>query len=122
MFGHPTGPPTGGKPVLGFTPGPPLAADADLPAVAIERGIEFFLVAFVDIFGVLRSKMVPAPAIAQIQAAGAGDSTRLQRPFRQTPSSPAGFAPFASWLDYGPDASDMLAIPDPTSLIQVIPN
>jgi len=82
-------------------PGPKLAADADLAKVAAERGIEFFLVAFVDVFGVLRSKMVPAQAIGQIQKDG------------------AGFAPFAAWLNYGPDASDMVAIPDPTSLIQV---
>jgi len=80
---------------------PAPAADADLSKVAAERGIEYFLVSFVDILGVLRSKMVPAAAIAQIQKDG------------------AGFAPFASWLDYGPDAADMVAIPDPSTLIQV---
>lgn len=88
-------------PLKGFKQGPPLSVDADLSKVAEERGIEFFLVSFVDIYGVLRSKMVPAPAIGQIQKDG------------------AGFAPFAAWLDYGPDAADMLAIPDPTTLIQV---
>lgn len=91
----------GCAPVTGFKQGPPLPAGADLSKVAEERGIEFFLVSFVDIYGVLRSKMVPAPAIGQIQKDG------------------AGFAPFAAWLDYGPDAADMVAIPDPTSLIQV---
>eukprot|EP00746_Dinoflagellata_sp_MGD_P029109 gnl/MRDRNA2_/MRDRNA2_16887_c0_seq1.p1 gnl/MRDRNA2_/MRDRNA2_16887_c0~~gnl/MRDRNA2_/MRDRNA2_16887_c0_seq1.p1 ORF type:complete len:453 (+),score=78.94 gnl/MRDRNA2_/MRDRNA2_16887_c0_seq1:85-1359(+) len=45
--------------------------------------------------------MVPAAAISTIQKDG------------------AGFAPFAAWLDYGPDASDMLAIADPTTLMQV---
>lgn len=90
-----------GAPVKGFKQGPPLPKEADLKKVAEERGIEFFLVSFVDIFGVLRSKMVPAPAINQIQRDG------------------AGFAPFAAWLDYGPDAADMVAIPDPTTLIQV---
>eukprot|EP00747_Dinoflagellata_sp_TGD_P167471 gnl/TRDRNA2_/TRDRNA2_191944_c0_seq1.p1 gnl/TRDRNA2_/TRDRNA2_191944_c0~~gnl/TRDRNA2_/TRDRNA2_191944_c0_seq1.p1 ORF type:complete len:484 (-),score=97.63 gnl/TRDRNA2_/TRDRNA2_191944_c0_seq1:319-1566(-) len=45
--------------------------------------------------------MVPAAAIGQIQKDG------------------AGFAPFAAWLDYGPDAADMLAIPDPSTMIQV---
>jgi len=45
--------------------------------------------------------MVPAEAIGQIQKDG------------------AGFAPFAAWLDYGPDAADMVAIPDPSTLIQV---
>merc|ERR1740130_1877105 len=45
--------------------------------------------------------MVPASAIKQIQKDG------------------AGFAPFAAWLDWGPDASDMLAKPDASTLIQV---
>merc|ERR1719253_71175 len=79
----------------------PLTAATKLKDVAEERGIEYFMVSFVDILGVLRSKMVPAAAIAQIQKDG------------------AGFAPFASWLDYGPDAADMVAIPDPSTLIQV---
>jgi len=81
--------------------GPALAPDADLGAVAQERGIEFFLVSFVDVLGVLRSKMVPAESIGFIQKEG------------------AGFAPFAAYQNYGPDAADMIAIPDPTSLIQV---
>lgn len=91
----------GTKPVPGFKQGPPLKKDADLAKVATERGIEFFLVAFVDMFGVLRTKMVPAAAIAQIQKDG------------------AGFAPFAAWLDYGPEEADLLAIPDPSTLIQI---
>uniref|UniRef100_A0A7S0AU48 Glutamine synthetase n=1 Tax=Pyrodinium bahamense TaxID=73915 RepID=A0A7S0AU48_9DINO len=78
-----------------------LAPDADLEAVAKERGIEFFFVSFVDVCGVLRSKMVPAAAIKQIQKDG------------------AGFAPFAAWQNFGPDAPDMVAIPDASSLIQV---
>mmetsp|Transcript_40723 Transcript_40723/g.107694 ORF Transcript_40723/g.107694 Transcript_40723/m.107694 type:complete len:471 (+) Transcript_40723:85-1497(+) len=91
----------GGGSLAAFKAGPKLAPDADLGAAAKERGIEFFLVAFVDVKGVLRSKMVPAPAIGQIQKDG------------------AGFAPFAAWLDFGPDASDMVAIPDPSTLIQL---
>jgi len=86
---------------MDFKQGAPLEASADLAEVAKARGIEFFLVGFVDLFGVLRTKMVPASAIAQIQKDG------------------AGFAPFAAWLDYGPDSADMVAIPDPTTLIQV---
>jgi len=78
-----------------------LSADADLQAAAKELGIKFFLVSFVDVCGVLRSKMVPAAAIRQIQSDG------------------AGFAPFAAYQDFGPDASDMVAIPDPTTLVQV---
>jgi len=84
-----------------FKPSPPVPKDANLADVARERGIEFFLVAFVDVKGVLRSKMVPAEAIGQIQRDG------------------AGFAPFAAWLDFGPDAADMVAKPDPSTLIQV---
>lgn len=84
-----------------FHAGPKLPADADLAKVARERRIEFFLVSYVDIKGVLRSKMVPGSAIGQIQKAG------------------AGFAPFAAWFDYGPEAADLIAKPDPTSLFQV---
>ncbi|CAE8648493.1 unnamed protein product, partial [Polarella glacialis] len=48
-----------------------LAPDADLYEVAQKLGIEFFIVCFVDVFGVLRSKMVPAEAIKFIQKEGA---------------------------------------------------
>ena len=34
-----------------------------LSKVASERGIEYFLISFVDLFGSLRSKLVPARAI-----------------------------------------------------------
>jgi glutamine synthetase len=96
MAGYATTPPA-----KKFVSGPALPAGADLSKVAAERGIEYFLVSFVDILGTLRSKMVPAAAITQIQKDG------------------AGFAPFAAWLDYGPDATDMVAIPDTTTLIQL---
>ncbi|CAE8609061.1 unnamed protein product [Polarella glacialis] len=78
-----------------------LAPDADLYEVAQKLGIEFFIVCFVDVFGVLRSKMVPAEAINFIQKEG------------------AGFAPMATWHDYGPECADMTAIPDASTLIQV---
>ena len=35
----------------------------DLSAVAKSEGIKYFLVSFVDLFGVLRAKLVPARAI-----------------------------------------------------------
>eukprot|EP00913_Durusdinium_trenchii_P018044 g16955.t1 len=63
----------------GFCQGEKLAANADLSAVAKARGIDFFLVAFVDLRGVLRTKMVPSSAIKQIQRDGPG--TLLQVPF-----------------------------------------
>lgn len=93
---------TDGPPAKKFCPNQPkLAQDADLSKVAAERGIEYFLVSFVDLLGVTRSKMVPASAIKQIQRDG------------------AGFAPFAAWLDWGPQDSDMLVKADPSTLIQV---
>mmetsp|Transcript_46146 Transcript_46146/g.128384 ORF Transcript_46146/g.128384 Transcript_46146/m.128384 type:complete len:464 (+) Transcript_46146:101-1492(+) len=83
------------------TGGGKLAHNADLSKIANEHGIQFFLVCFVDVQGVLRSKMVPASAIAEIQRDG------------------AGFAPHATYIDSGPQASDLVAIPDPSTLIQV---
>ncbi|WP_342713470.1 type III glutamate--ammonia ligase [Bradyrhizobium sp. B124] len=74
---------------------------ADLSEIARERGIKYFLVSYVDLFGGLRAKLVPAPAISGMVAAG------------------AGFAGFATWLDMSPADADMFAIPDPHSLIQL---
>jgi glutamate---methylamine ligase len=73
----------------------------DLAAAARERGIKYFLISFADLFGSLRAKLVPAAAIAQMQADG------------------AGFAGFAAWLDMTPADPDVMAIPDPDSLIQL---
>jgi len=73
----------------------------NLSKVATERGIKYFLISFVDLFGILRSKLVPARAIAGMQKDG------------------AGFAGFAAWLDMTPADSDMFSIPDPDSLIQL---
>ena len=73
----------------------------NLSQVATERGIKYFLISFVDLFGSLRSKLVPARAIPDMQNDG------------------AGFAGFAAWLDMTPADSDMFSIPDPDSLIQL---
>jgi glutamate---methylamine ligase len=73
----------------------------DLAKTAAERGIRYFLISYVDLFGVLRAKLVPAEAIAGMQKNG------------------AGFAGFATYLDMTPAFPDMLAIPDPSSLIQL---
>ena len=73
----------------------------DLDKVAKSEGIKYFLISFVDLFGVLRSKLVPARAIGQMQEDG------------------AGFAGFAAWLDMTPADPDMFSIPDPASLIQL---
>ncbi len=73
----------------------------DLAQIAKEQKIEYFLISFVDLFGVLRAKLVPARAIGQMQADG------------------AGFAGFATHLDMTPADPDMFAVPDPASLIQL---
>ena len=72
-----------------------------LSEVASKRGIHYFLISFVDLFGNLRSKLVPTRAIDDMQKNG------------------AGFAGFAAWLDMTPAHPDMFAIPDPDSLIQL---
>ena len=73
----------------------------DLSKLAKQKKIKYFLISFVDLFGVLRSKLVPAQAIGEMQKNG------------------AGFAGFATWLDMTPADTDMFAIPDPDSLIQL---
>ncbi|HEY5793378.1 MAG TPA: type III glutamate--ammonia ligase, partial [Bosea sp. (in: a-proteobacteria)] len=39
----------------------------DLAKVASERGIKYFLISYVDLFGGLRAKLVPASAIGTMQ-------------------------------------------------------
>ena len=73
----------------------------NLYKIAKSKKIKYFLISFVDLFGVLRSKLVPTHAIKEMQING------------------AGFAGFAAWLDMSPADSDMFAIPDPNSLIQL---
>ncbi len=73
----------------------------DLAKIAKEKRIRYFLISYVDLFGALRAKLVPARAIGEMQRAG------------------AGFAGFATWLDMSPADSDMFAVPDPDSLIQL---
>ena len=69
-----------------------------LARFAADRGIRHFLFSFCDLFGVQRAKLVPASAVAQLEASG------------------AGFAGFAAWLDLTPADADVLARPDPASL------
>jgi glutamine synthetase len=73
----------------------------DLAAEAKARGIRYFLISFLDLFGTMRAKLVPAAAIEQMSRDG------------------AGFAGFATWLDMTPADPDILAIPDPDTLIQL---
>ncbi|NVO58668.1 type III glutamate--ammonia ligase [Rhodobacteraceae bacterium B1Z28] len=73
----------------------------DLAAFAKEKGVKYFMISFTDLFGGQRAKLVPAQAIADMQEDG------------------AGFAGFATYLDMTPAHPDMLAIPDPSSVIQL---
>ena len=73
----------------------------DLAAFAAENGVKYFMISFTDLFGGQRAKLVPAQAIADMQEEG------------------AGFAGFATWLDMTPAHPDMLAVPDPSSVIQL---
>ena len=70
---------------------------ASLGEIAKSKGIKYFLISFVDLFGTMRAKIVPATAIDAIAKAG------------------AGFAGFATWLDMTPAHPDMLVMPDPDS-------
>ena len=63
----------------------------DLATLAKERGIKYFLISYIDLFGSQRAKLVPAAAIADMQKDG------------------AGFAGFATWLDMTPAHPDMFA-------------
>ena len=73
----------------------------DLAAFAKANDVRYFMVSFTDLFGAQRAKLVPAQAIGPMQADG------------------AGFAGFATWLDMTPAHPDMLAVPDPASVIQL---
>jgi len=73
----------------------------DLAAFARDKGVKYFMISYTDLFGGQRAKLVPAQAIADMQEDG------------------AGFAGFATWLDLTPAHPDMLAVPDPASVIQL---
>ncbi len=73
----------------------------DLAKYAKSKKIRYFLISFTDLFGVQRSKLVPAQAIGEMQKTG------------------AGFAGFASHLDMTPAHPDMFAVPDADSVIQL---
>ena len=73
----------------------------DLAVFAKEKGVKYFMISYTDLFGGQRAKLVPTQAIADMQDEG------------------AGFAGFATWLDFTPAHPDMLAVPDPNSVIQL---
>jgi glutamate---methylamine ligase len=73
----------------------------DLAAEAKTRGIKYFLIAYTDLFGSQRAKLVPASAIDGMVRNG------------------AGFGGFATWLDMSPADPDLFAMADTDSLIQL---
>jgi glutamine synthetase type III len=72
-----------------------------LGEIAKKQGIKYFLISFVDLFGTMRAKIVPAAAIDAVAKSG------------------AGFAGFAVWYDMTPADPDILATPDPASLMRL---
>jgi glutamine synthetase type III len=73
----------------------------DLAKWAKDKGVKYFMVSYTDLFGAQRAKLVPAQAINDMAVDG------------------AGFAGFATWLDLTPAHPDMMAVPDPDSVIQL---
>ena len=71
----------------------------DLEMVARERGIKYFLISYVDLFGKTRAKLAPASAMNMMQQSG------------------AGFAGFATWFDMTPADPDVLVMPEADSVI-----
>ena len=63
-------------------------------SIAKQHGIKYFLVAFLDLFGTMRAKIVPTSAMEAVAKEG------------------AGFAGFAAWFDMTPADPDVLAIPE----------
>src|SRR5712664_3401827 len=68
---------------------------------AKKQGIKYFLISFLDLFGTMRAKIVPATAIDDVAKAG------------------AGFAGFATWFDMTPADPDVLVLPDLDTLVQL---
>jgi glutamate---methylamine ligase len=68
---------------------------------AKAKNIRYFLISFVDLFGTMRAKIVPASAIDDVAEAG------------------AGFAGFATWFDMTPADPDVLVFPELDTLVQL---
>ena len=74
-----------------------LTSADEIAALGAAAGCKYFQFSFVDLFGVQRSKLVPAARVQEIAGEG------------------AGFAGFAAHLDLEPTDGDLLAIPDASS-------
>src|SRR5690606_27692765 len=73
----------------------------DLEEFAKSRNINYFMITYTDVLGAQRAKLVPTRAIRSMQKNG------------------AGFAGFAGGMEMSPADGDMLAVPDPSSVIQL---
>ena len=73
----------------------------DLGKWAKDKGVKYFMISYTDLFGGQRAKLVPTQAINDMAVEG------------------AGFAGFATWLDLTPAHPDLMAVPDPSSVIQL---
>lgn len=76
----------------------PTAAAKQIAEAGAAKNVKFYQFSFVDLFGVQRSKLVPASRVEEIAEGG------------------AGFAGFAAHLDMDPTMGDLLAVPDPSTL------
>src|ERR1700723_461948 len=74
----------------------------DLAREAAEKGIAYFLISFVDLFGTMRAKLVPAAAIGAMQRDGAAFAGFPPHPARP-PADPDIFA--------DPDADRLTILP-----------
>ncbi len=74
----------------------------DLKTMIHEKGIEYFLCSFVEMSGIPKAKLVPAAALDDMVAEGAGF---------------AGFA--AGNVGQGPADPDLVCIPDMTAMVQL---
>jgi len=77
----------------------PPEAGEPLAEAAKRMGLRFVLFSYVDLLGTLRSKLVPASALAEVSTGG------------------AGFAGFAAWFDLNPSHPDVLGMPAASTLI-----
>ncbi|MGM4895560.1 type III glutamate--ammonia ligase [Tardiphaga sp. 839_C3_N1_4] len=66
--------------------------------LAKQHDLKYFLIAFVDLFGGMRAKLVPTTAMDSVAKSG------------------AGFAGFAAWFDMTPADPDVLVMPDMDTL------
>ena len=73
----------------------------NLANAARELQLRFVLFSFTDLFGIQRAKLVPTSALGPMERDG------------------AGFAGFAAWLDLSPADGDVMAVPDPASLMRL---